>query len=64
MSTIKFINEIIKIYFSASTFHLKVDQCYSIFNWSWNFWKMFSLISFWKVFLAWSAGDGKSYRYQ
>jgi len=27
MSTIKFINEIILIYFSARTFQLKVDQC-------------------------------------
>jgi len=27
MSTVKFINEIILIYFSARTFQLKVDQC-------------------------------------
>jgi len=28
MSTVKFINEIIEIYFSARTFHLEVDQCF------------------------------------
>jgi len=27
MSTVRFINEIILIYFSARTFQLKVDQC-------------------------------------
>jgi len=27
-----------------------VDQCYQIFHWSWNFWEMFSLISFSKNF--------------
>jgi len=50
MSTVKFINEIISIYFSARTFRLWVDQCYLIFHWSWNFWEMFSLISFLKNF--------------
>jgi len=33
MSTVKFINEIIKIYFSARTFQLKEDECYPIFYW-------------------------------
>jgi len=28
MLTVKFINEIIEIYFSARTFHLEVDQCF------------------------------------
>jgi len=50
MSTVKFINEIISIYFWARTFQLKVDQCCQIFDWSWNFCEMFSLISFLKNF--------------
>jgi len=44
MSTIKFISEIIEIYFSARTFHLKVDQCHPIFRWSLSFLEMFSRI--------------------
>jgi len=64
MSTVKLINEIIYICFSTGTFKFKVDQCYPIFHWSWNFWEMISLISFWKTSLAWSAGDGKSDNYQ
>jgi len=47
-----------------STFQLKVNQCYQIFHWSWNFWEMLSLISFLKTYLARSAGDGKSYSSQ
>jgi len=50
MSSVKFINEIIQIYFSAHTFQRNVDQCYPIFHWSWNFWELFSLISFLKNF--------------
>jgi len=46
MSTVKFINEIICIYFAVRTFQRKVDKSNSIFQWSWNFWEMFSLISF------------------
>jgi len=36
--------------FSAGTFQFKVYQFYPIFHWSWNFWEMFSLISFLKNF--------------
>jgi len=50
MSTVKFINKIIQIYFSADTFQFKVYRCYPIFHWSWNFCEMFSLISFLKNF--------------
>ena len=50
MSSVKFINEIIWIYFSPRTFQLKVNQCYPTFHWSWNVWEMFSLISFLKNF--------------
>jgi len=50
MPTVKFINEIILIYFSARTFQLKVDQCWPIFHWSWNFCEMFSLITFFLIF--------------
>jgi len=50
MSAVKSINEIIWIYFAARTCQLKVDQCYPIFYWSWNFWELFSLISFLKNF--------------
>jgi len=50
MSTVKFINEIILVCFLADTFKFKVDQCCPIFHWSWNFWEMFSLISFLKNF--------------
>jgi len=45
MSTVKFINKIIEIYRSAGAFPPKVDQCYPIFHWSWNFWDKFSVIS-------------------
>jgi len=50
MSTAKFINEIIWIRVSAGTFQFKVYQFYPIFHRSWNFWEMFSLISFLKNF--------------
>jgi len=50
MPTVKSTNKIIEICFSARTFQLKVDQCYPIFHWSWNFWELFSLISFLKNF--------------
>ena len=47
MSAVKFISEIC---FSPGTFQFKVYQCYPIFHWSWNFWEIFSLISFLKNF--------------
>jgi len=65
MSTAKFINEMIWICFSASTFQFKVYQCYPIFHWLWNFLgNMFINFMFWKIHIAWSTGDGKSYSYQ
>jgi len=47
MLTVKFINDLIEIYFSACIFHFKVYQCYPIFR---KFWEMFPLISFFKNF--------------
>ena len=37
-----------KYNFQLVLFQLKVEHCYSIFHWSWNFWEMFTLISFLK----------------
>jgi len=51
MLTVKFINKIISIYFFSSyPFNLRIDQCYSIYHWSSNFWEMFSLILLLKNF--------------
>ena len=40
----------LNLFFQLVSFQLKVDQRYPIFHWSWNFWEMFSLISFVKNF--------------
>ena len=49
-STVKFINEIINLFFHVVPFSLKVNQYYPIFHCLWNFWEMFSLISYLKYF--------------
>jgi len=49
MSTVKFINEVIYIYFSARTFSIE-SKALLLFYWSWNFWEIFSLISVLKNF--------------
>ena len=50
MSTVKFINEIINLFFHVVPFSLKVNQYYPMCHWLWNFWEMFSLISYLKCF--------------
>ena len=52
ISTVKFTNEIINLFFHVVSFSLKVGlvQYYPIFHWLWNFWEMFSLISYLKYF--------------
>ena len=64
LSTVNSSTKSSKTIFQLETFQLKVDQCYPIFHWSWNFLEMFSLISIFKTYLTWRAGDGKSYNYQ
>ena len=50
MSTVKFINEIIRICFSARTFQFKVYQYYPYLSLVMEFWEIFSLFSFLKNF--------------